>query len=492
MKYEWFIASRYLRSRRKQSFISIISIISVGGVALGIATVILVISVLNGFGRGLREKFLANEAHLRVQSANGYFSDYEQEIAEIEKIKGVVAASPVIFGQVAVMSRDSETIEDTIYVKGIDTTQEDQVTGFKKFVPNFTGFQNSPILEQAQRQAEGRETITGGIILGYQVARRMGAFPGDIVRLVYKIIPDPVHYGSYVPHIRNFAVVGVYQSGIYHYDNAFGFIDLQTAQELFKRRNQINLIEVRAVEADMATPVMEQIRNQIRFNNGGMLGAPIVTTWMDSQAPLFNALELEKLITVIIEALIILVAAFNIASTLIMMVMEKTRDIGILRAIGASKQEVRRIFVFQGSIIGVLGAVIGTVLGVVVCWLLDWETVRPSEWFALLILAPVGIQIYLAFQRSAMKSANARKLVPLLWVVGAGLLLYCLVQPIRLDNLFGGDYSQVYQLDRLPVKINWFFVVFMNVLSLAICLLAAVYPARQAANLNPVEALRHE
>jgi len=492
MKYEWFIASRYLRSRRKQSFISIISIISVGGVALGIATVILVISVLNGFGLGLREKFLANEAHLRVQSANGYFTDYAEKIKEIESIAGVTAAAPVIFGQTAVMPKGSESIQDTIYIKGIDPAAQDKVTGFTQFVFGSTDFQNSPFLEQARQRAAGRETITGGIILGDQVAKRLGIFRGDIVRLVFRIVPDEIQPDTYRPYIRNFAVIGFYRSGIYHYDSVFGFIDLEVAQSLFQHENQINLIEMQLVEADKAKSVEAKIKQKILFNSGGLLGTPMTTTWMDSQAPLFNALELEKLVTVIIEAMIILVAAFNIASTLIMMVMEKTRDIGILRAMGVPKRDIGRIFLYQGSIIGLLGASIGTVLGIVICLLLDAEIGRPSRWFALLILVPMGIQLFLAFQRSVMKSATMRQFVPALWVIGAAVLLYCLVQPIRLDNIFGADYSQVYQLDRLPVKINWFFLVFMNLLSLAICLLAAIYPARQAANLNPVEALRHE
>ncbi|MCZ6677268.1 MAG: ABC transporter permease [Candidatus Poribacteria bacterium] len=491
MKYEWFIASRYLRSRRKQSFISIISVISVGGVALGIATVILVISVLDGFGQGLKDKFLANEAHVIVRSTEGHFSNYQEKIDQIEAIEGVVASSPVILGQLALQPKASEIIEDTIYVKGIDPQQEDRVTGFSEFVNGFTGFQNSLRLEEARQRVAGRETITGGIVLGYHVARRMGVVPGDIIRAISRMVADPVHPGSFLPHIRNFVIIGLYQSGIHTYDNAFGFIDLGIAQALYNKPNQVNMIEVRTVDADMASAVRHRIQTQIRFNEG-FSAVPRTTTWMDSYAPLFNALKLEELVTVIIVAMIILVAAFNIASTLIMMVMEKTRDIGTLRALGAAKHEIRKIFVIQGSIIGALGALIGTVLGVVICWLLDFQVVRPSRWLALLILLPVGVQFFLAFQRTIPLNFNFKGLLALLWAGATGLFLYCLVQPIYLDNILGQDLSQVYQLNRLPVKINWLFVVIMNVLSFSICWLAALYPAWHASNLNPVEALRYE
>ena len=491
MRYEWFIASRYLRSRRKQSFISIISIISVGGVALGIATVILVISVLNGFGLGLRQKFLANEAHLRIQSADGYFSDYQEKVAEVEAIEGVVAASPVIFGQLALQPKSSESIEDTIYVKGINPQQEDRVTKFSDFVNSFSDFQHSPLIEEARQRVAGRETITGGIVLGYHVARSIGVVPGDILRVISKMVQHPVHPDSFLPHIRNFVVIGLYQSGIYTYDQAFGFIELEVAQELFEKRNQINLILVRAADANMASTVGKRIQEKVRFTKG-FASVPIITSWMDSQALLFDALKLEEFVTVIIEALIILVAAFNIASTLIMMVMEKTRDIGILRTLGAAKQEIRKIFVIQGSIIGALGGLLGTVLGIAICWLLDFQGPRPSRWFALLLLLPVGIQISLTFQRIVPRSVSLKGFLILLWFGAISLVLYCLVQPIYLNDILGRDFSQVYQLNRLPVKINWIFVVIMNVMSFAICWLAAVYPARQASNLNPVEALRHE
>ena len=484
MKFEWFIASRYLKSRREQSFISIIGVISVISVALGIAVVILVISVMNGFEHGLKEKFLANEAHVTVRSAAGnYFSNYQETLKQIEAIDGVEATSPVIYTPIAVWPKDKTSIDRTIFVKGIDPEKEDQVTRFSKFFDGSVDFINSPLIESAR--LKGDETISGGIVLGDAVANHMGALKGDVLRLISRMEQNPSNPTAFWAHIRNFVVVGIYKSGMYTYDNHLGFIHLDAAQELYNREpGQINMIEVRTSSAEIASDVRQEIASTVRLN-GGIRGIPIANTWVDTHAPLFEAIKLEKIVTVIIEALIILVAAFNIASTLIMTVMEKTRDIGVLRAMGSSKHNILKIFMVQGCTIGVLGGILGTVLGVSISWLLDLQNIRPSRWFALLILIPICIQFFIAFRRSIALHFSFKGLLGLLWIGTIGLFLYCLAQPIYIDG-------QVYQLSRLPVKINWLFVGFMNVLSFAICWLATVYPAWQASKLNPVEALRYE
>ena len=488
MKYEWFIASRYLKSRRKQAFISIISVISVSGVALGIAAVIIVVSALDGFSHGLKEKFLANEAHVIVQSAHGYFSDYQEKIEQIETLEGVVAASPVIISQLAIQPQGSESIEATIYVKGIDRQEEDQVTGFSNFVKGFAEFNQSRFIDEAYEHLAGQETITGGVVLGYHVARKMGVVPGDVLRLISKMVRNPANPGTFMPLMRNFVVVGLYQSGLYIHDNAFGFIDLQTAQKLYQKPDQVNLLEVRTVDADIAPRVSNLIKQEVRFGPG--LGAmPITTTWMESRSDFFDAFELEKIVTMIVVALIILVAVFNIASTLIMMVMEKTQDIGILRAMGASKQGIRKIFILQGGIIGILGSILGTVLGVYVCWRFEFQVGNFPRWYGLLILLiPIVLQMC---RRALPLPINATGML-LVWCGAIGLSLYFIAQPIYLNNILGKNLSGVYQLNRLPVRISWVFVILMNLLSIGTCWLAALYPARKAADLNPVEALRHE
>ncbi len=482
MTFESFVAARYLKSQRKQSFISIISFISVISVALGIAVVILVISVMNGFEHGLKEKFLANEAHVTVRSAGGFFGNYQAAINQIQEIDGVEAASPVIYTPIAVWPKDKKSIDSTIFVKGIDPSQEDHVTNFSSFFDEPIDLENSSLIDNARLQSD--ETISGAIVLGYFVAGRMGVVKGDILRLISRMEQSPMNPNAFWAHIRNFVVVGIYQSGMYTYDNALGFIHLDAAQKLYQKPGQVNMIEVRTTNADIASEVRRRIVSTVRFDEI-LSGVPIANTWMDSHAPLFDAIKLEKIVTVIIEALIILVAGFNIASTLIMTVMEKTGDIGILRAMGASKKNIRSVFIIQGSIIGVLGAIFGTVLGVSISWLLDFQQIRPSRWLALIILLPIVIQSFLAFRRSLALSTTLKGLMGLFWISTIGIFLYCLAQPIYID-------SQVYQLERLPVKINWFFVGFINALSFAICWLATVYPAWQASNLDPVEALRYE
>lgn len=489
MTYEWIVASRYLRSQRKQSFISIITVISISGVALGIATVILVISVLNGFDYGLRQKFLANEAHIIIRSADVYFTDYQEKLQQIESVEGVVAASPVIYTQLALFPKGRDNIESILYLKGIDLRKEDGVTGFSKFVDGSVDFKSAPLIEDVRKRVAGRETIVGGIILGHHVASRMQVGKGDILRLIFQMVPSPVLHDNFIPKTRNFVIIGLYKSGMYTYDNAFGFIDLETAQKAYEKPNEINMIEVRATDANLAPTIRNRILEMVRFGEG-LQSIPIAQTWIELHGHLFDAFKLEKIVTVIIEALIILVAAFNIASTLIMMVMEKTREVGILRAMGASKGSIRKIFVIQGTVIGILGALLGTGFGLVICWFLELQIPRPSRWFALLILLPIGIHFVL--RRVKPLHIGLKGTLTLIWMAIIGLSLFCLIQPIYLDSIFGQDFSQVYQLNRLPVKINWVFVGFMNLLSFTICLLATMYPAWQASKLNPVEALRYE
>ena len=375
MKFEWFVASRYLLSRRKQSFISIISIISIAGVGLGVATVILVIAVLDGVEHGLRDRFLANEAHVVLRLIdNGFYSDYENKIEAIEKVEGVVAASPIVYSQLAVFREGSEQIEDVIIIKGIEPDLEDKVTGFTKFVNGSYDFQNEDLIEQARFLND--VTITGGIVLGSRLAQRLRLHEGDVLRLVVNMTEDKFSPGAFIPVIRNFVVIGFYESELAVYDNRMAFIDLETAQKLYNKQGKVNFILIRLEDAELAPKMGTQIEEAAQFSV--LIEMPITTTWLETHAPLFAALKLEKIATVIIEALIILVAAFNIASTLIMTVMEKTRDVGMLRTLGGSRGNIIRIFMIQGSVIGMLGTIAGTALGLGICWLLSTNVIRQA------------------------------------------------------------------------------------------------------------------
>ena len=541
MKFEWFVASRYLLSRRKQSFISIISIISIVGVGLGVATVILVIAVLDGVDYGLRNRFLANEAHLALRLIdNSFFGGYQNKIERITNVEGVAAASPVVYSQMGVFQSGSDGISDVIYIKGIDPVQEDKVTGFSKFVNGSIDFQTSPLIEAAQFR-EG-ETIIGGIVVGSRLAQRLRLNAGDVLRLVVRLV-DLGGTGSLTVDFSNFVVIGFYESELAVYDSQIGFIDNETAQKLYNKVGKVNVIFVRLEDPDQVTAISPEIEDAA-FS---VIEMPITTTWLETHAPLFAALKMEKIATIIIEALIILVAAFNIASTLIMTVMEKTRDVGTLRTLGASRGHIMGIFMIKGSVIGMLGTIVGTTLGLYICWLLSTNVMRPSLWYAVEVIGIVSLcQVAIAYQRihivgilllifvsiqgigwlGPLKVLPAmswqipsvtlllirgiglltfwifvmikswQKLSPkwkmtffLFWSIVLGFVLFSIVEPISLKEL---GLSEIYQMNQLPIKVNWFFVCFINLLSFAICWLATIYPAWQASNLKPIEALQYE
>lgn len=417
MRYEVFIGLRYLRARSKQFFVSFISLISVGGVAVGVATVIVALSVMNGWESMIRDKMLRSEGHIYVIGDSNSIRTYWTMMQTIEKIDGVVAAAPVLVRQAYLQDEEGDN-QMGVMIKAIDPQLETRVTSVGDYVSNDLSFE-SPLIQLAQTRTE--DTIFGGIILGKEVANRLRVSKGDIVQLISRLVRVA---GSLHPVIRTFVVVDIYDSGMYSYDAVLAFVSLEAGQQLYDVGDVVDRIEVRIKDIYKA----EQIRQDIQMEVG--IFYPTMT-WMEAHENLFDAIKLEKIVTFIIEALIIFVAAFNIASTLIMMVMEKTKEVGILKSMGSTKRSIWFIFTFEGTLIGILGSILGTLLGLFLCWSLET------------------------------------------WL------------PIRIPN-------SIYQIDKLPAEVSWSFVAFVNLASLVICWLATLYPAWRASTLKPVEALRYE
>ena len=407
MRYETFIGLRYLKARSGLVF-------SVGGVAVGIATVVVALSVMNGWESMIRDKMLSSEGHIFV---SGNLNTYWTMMQRIQKIDGVDAAAPVLVKYIALLNKDGSQQVGAM-LKAIDPELQTRVTNIGDYVSGKLSFE-SPLIELAKNSTE--DTIFGGIILGKGLATKLQVSKGDIVRLISRLVEMP---GGLQPVIRTFVVVDIYDSGMYSYDSVLAFISLEASQELYNLTDSINRIEIKIKDIYKA----EEIREKIQMDLGLLVNT---MTWMEAHKTLFDAIRLEKIVTFIIEALIIFVATFNIASTLIMMVMEKTKEIGILKSMGATKRNIWFIFTFEGTLIGVVGAIIGTLLGLFLCWSL-------RTWL------PIPIP------------------------------------------------STVYQIDRLPAEISWPFVGFVNVASLVLCWLATLYPAWRASRLKPVEALRYE
>ncbi|HGE70262.1 TPA: ABC transporter permease [Candidatus Poribacteria bacterium] len=328
-----------------------------------------------------------------------------------------MAAAPALVRQAYLQDAKGDN-QMGVLIKGINPQLEPKVTGIGEYVHGKLDF-DSPLIKIAQSMTN--DTIFGGIILGKGVARRLEVSEGDIIRLISRLVETP---GGLMPVIRTLVVVGIYDSGMYTYDSTLAFLSLYDAQELYETGDGVDRIEVKINNIYRADRIRRDIQMEIGLNYFTM-------TWMEAHKDLFSAINLEKIVTFIIEALIILVAAFNITSTLIMLVMDKTKEIGILKSMGATKRSVWSIFVFEGTFIGVIGSVLGTLLGIFLCWSLET------------------------------------------WL------------PIKIPGT-------VYQVDRLPAEINWHFVMFVNFASLLICWLATLYPAWRASILRPVEALRYE
>jgi len=416
MKYEWFIGLRYLKAKRKQTFISIITVISIVGVTVGVMTLIVVLAVMSGFEKTLKEKILGTQAHLVLLKASQEGTDQYEEVAKkVQEVKGVVSAAPFIFNQVML---SSESNVSGVVIKGIDPDRVGKVT------------------ELAHNMKAGRlqdlkgDSEPSGIILGVELAKHLGVSLNDAIQVISPLgTMTPM---GMMPKMRRFRVVGIFYSGMYEYDNTMAYVSLESAQKFFGMGNRVTGIEIKTNNIYKVKEIGKEIRQK--------LGFPFWTKdWMEMNRNLFSALKLEKIAMFIILVLIVLVAAFNIISTLIMVVMEKHKDIAILKSMGAPSKGILKIFVIEGGVIGVIGTVFGTILG-----------------------------------------------------LGAAFNLEKITGFV--ENLFGFKIlsSDVYYIDKLPSQVNPMDVVMIVATAILISLLATLYPAWRASKLDPAEALRYE
>ncbi|MDY6820127.1 MAG: ABC transporter permease, partial [Deferribacterota bacterium] len=341
-----FISLRYLFSKRSERFISFISVISILGIILGVATLIIVINVMIGFEDNLKNKILGINAHIVVNRIDkSSVSDWQPILKKIKKIDGVEAASPFLMNQVLISSSRGST---GAVVKAVEPSLEKNVIDLEKFIVDG---------RLINEEAESYE-----ILLGRELALKLGAFVGDNITIISPM-GSKGPFG-YVPLLKRFRVVGIFDCGIYDYNASFSFISLKSAQEFFKTGNVVDAFGVRAENFDMAKDVASKIQE--------VLSVPFVARdWLSMNKSLFSALKLEKIAMFLILILIVIVASFNIVSLITITVKDKEKDIAMLRSVGASESLIRKIFIKQGLLIGVIGTVIGNILAFLVSFILE-------------------------------------------------------------------------------------------------------------------------
>ena len=405
--YQFFIAFRYFRSKKKRGGISINTFISIAGVALGVMTLLTVLSVMSGFHQDLQGKILGANAHIIVQNYEGRINDYQSVREKINRISGVADSSPVVYGQV--MLRFGNRAAGAV-IRGIDPEIERDTTDILNK------------MKAGSVKGLSDEGAIPGIILGREMLRNLGLIVGDELEMISPI--GEMGPLGMIPKMKKFRVVGYFEAGMFEYDSTLAFINIHTAQNFFGLHDAITAIEVKLDDPSRAPEITSKIEN--------ILPLPyIARDWMQMNRNLFSALKLEKIVMFIILTLIILVASFNIVSNLIMVVIEKAREIAIMKAMGATSRGVMAIFMIHGLIIGLTGTVFGVFGGYVLCELL--------------------------------KTYKFINLPP-----------------------------DVYYLSYLPVKINIFDFMIVPASAILISFLATIYPSWQAARLDPVEPLRYE
>jgi lipoprotein-releasing system permease protein len=407
MPLELFVALRYLLARRKQAFISLISFISTLGVTVGVMALIIALALMTGLQGELRDRILGSTAHVYVWKTGG-IANYEDEVRRVGGIEGVVAAGPVILGR-ALISTDRS--DQFISIKGVDPVLERKVTDIERSILRGS-------LDALTARSEEEPP---GILLGKELAQQLGVEVGESATLIAP--SGTLSPMGMMTRPRRVKVVGIYSLGLYEFDAAYGFVSLDFAKRLVGREAP-DVLELRVNDIYAAPEIASRVTER--------LGTQYVAQdWADMNRPLFSALALEKMAISITIGLIVMVAALNIIASLILLVMEKSRDIAILKTMGTSSRRVMTIFMLQGLIIGLVGTAVGATAGYALCWVFD---------------------------------------------------RYKLIQ-IPMD---------VYQVSHVPFVVQPLDFTIVIVSAVLICFLATLYPSRQAAKLDPVQALRFE
>lgn len=426
MSFESFIGFRYLMSKRKQTFISVITFISVTGIVVGVMALIIVLSVMTGFEEDLKDKILGVTSHVVVAEYGGTMTDYEIVAETASGVSGVVGATFFTYNQAMISVPSTEYGGggvSGVVVRGVDPDSAGDVTVLPDRIVRGE-------FEDLKIEFGNSEGLLPGILIGRELSVSIGAGLGDEVSV---ISPTGGTSGiSGVPRMAKFKVVGIFQFGMYEYDASLAFMSVKNSQKFFQMGDVVTGVELKIEDIYSADEVSEDLHS--------VLGSSYYTrTWIDMNRNLFSALKLEKTAMFIILSLIIIVAALNIISTLIMVVMEKGKDIAILKSLGATSGSIMKIFMLEGIVIGFVGTMLGTFFGVVVA-------------------------INLGDIVTAIENKFNFKVLP----------------------------PEVYYLDRLPSEVDPMAVTLIALVSLSISFLATLYPSWQASKNDPVDGLRYE
>lgn len=411
--FELLLGYRYTRAKRRNGFISFISLSSVIGIALGVFALITVLSIMNGFQQELRDRILGMTAHMTLSEYQDRLGNWQELYQQANKLKHVVGAAPNVMGQG--MLTNNERVKGVL-VRGVMPEYEPQVADIDS---------KMKYGKLSDLQAKGY-----GIILGMELAHSLGVSVGDKVTLVAP--QGTVSPMGVIPRVKRFTVIGLFEAGMFEYDSGLAIVHLSDAQKVFKMKNKVSALQLKL--DDMFR--IQEVRDEIADNIEQVL---YMRDWTQQHANFFKAIQMEKRMVFIFLTLIIMVAAFNIVSTMVMVVTDKQKDVAVLRTIGASPGSIQAIFIIQGLIIGIFGSVIGAILGV---------------------LASMNIDVIVPF----------------------------------IENLFGFKFfpADIYYISSVPAKLHWEDVWLVSAIAFTLTLLATLYPARKASKTQPAEALRYE